>query len=249
MSVSELRSRLGLFRSRLMYYGVPGKRHRLMTFYREFMAPGDLCFDIGAHVGDRVAAWRALGARVVALEPQPQCMALLQRWYGADPGVVLLAEAAGRRSGNAVLQMSELTPTVSTLSATWRREVSAGVRFSRVRWQRELAVRVTTLAELIGRFGRPVFCKVDVEGYEGEVLAGLDTPLAAMSFEYIPASVGPALSALERLTALGDYEFNYSQGESLKWGWRQWLPADRIRRWLLSLPANGASGDIYARHR
>lgn len=249
MSVFELRSRLGLARSLLMYYGVPGKRHRLKTFYREFMAPGDLCFDIGAHVGDRLAAWRALGARVVALEPQPQCMALLRRWYGADPGVILLAEAAGGRSGTAVLQMSELTPTVSTLSADWRREVGASRRFSRVRWQREQTVRVTTLAELVARFGRPVFCKVDVEGYEGEVLAGLDTPLAALSFEYIPAAPRPALSALARVTELGDYEFNCSEGESLKWRWRQWLPADRVRRWLLSLPAEAASGDIYARRR
>ena len=39
--------------------------------YGQFVRPGDLVFDVGAHVGDRIAAFRRLGARVVAVEPQP----------------------------------------------------------------------------------------------------------------------------------------------------------------------------------
>ncbi len=65
------------------------------ALYRRFVRPDDLVFDIGAHVGDRVAAFRRLGARVVALEPQPGPMRALRLLHGRDPGVVLMAAAAG----------------------------------------------------------------------------------------------------------------------------------------------------------
>ena len=41
------------------------------ALYARFLRAGDLAFDIGAHVGDRISSFRRLGARVVALEPQP----------------------------------------------------------------------------------------------------------------------------------------------------------------------------------
>jgi hypothetical protein len=63
---------LGLLRSVLMYHGIPFRRRRLSQFYARFIRPGDLCFDIGAHVGSRLGAWLPLGARIVAVEPQPE---------------------------------------------------------------------------------------------------------------------------------------------------------------------------------
>ena len=52
--------------------------------YGHFVRPGDLVFDIGAHVGDRVASFRRLGARVVAVEPQPAMVRALRLLYGRD---------------------------------------------------------------------------------------------------------------------------------------------------------------------
>ena len=57
----------GLLRSVLMYHGIPFRRRRLTQFYAQFIQPGDLCFDIGAHVGSRLRAWTPLGARIVAV--------------------------------------------------------------------------------------------------------------------------------------------------------------------------------------
>ena len=53
------------------------------ALYRRFVGPGDLAFDIGSHVGDRIGAFRRLGARVIALEPQPDCVRVLVRPSGA----------------------------------------------------------------------------------------------------------------------------------------------------------------------
>ncbi len=58
-------------RSVVTYHGDPEKRAAMDALYGRFVRPGGLAFDIGSHVGDRVASFRRLGARVVALEPQP----------------------------------------------------------------------------------------------------------------------------------------------------------------------------------
>jgi hypothetical protein len=55
----------------LRTYYAPGRAAVLDGFFARFLKPGDLAFDIGAHVGDRTAAFRRLGARAVAVEPQP----------------------------------------------------------------------------------------------------------------------------------------------------------------------------------
>ena len=88
--------RLGLWRSVLMYHAIPLRRRRLTRFYAQFIRPGDLCFDIGAHVGSRLRAWTPLGARILAVEPQPECMALLRRWYGDLAHITLIEQAVGR---------------------------------------------------------------------------------------------------------------------------------------------------------
>lgn len=245
-ALSRLRRQLGLWRSRLMYYGPRAPRRRLADFYAQFIRPGDLCFDIGAHVGNRVQAWRRLEARVVAVEPQPQCMALLRRWFGTDPQVVLLEMGAGAQPGQAELYISELTPTLSTMSASWRDSITQAQGFGDARWQQGQLVPVTTLDALIAEHGVPAFCKIDVEGSELAVLQGLSQPLPALSFECIPAARALSLACLARLQALGDYEFNWSWGEEAKLAYQDWCRYPDIEAHVQALSC-ARSGDIYAR--
>src|SRR5579883_3168360 len=107
-----LRRGYGLARSAVIYHGNPVKRRRARAFYRAFVRAGDLCFDIGAHLGDRTGHFLALGARVVAVEPQPGPLAVLRRLYGRDPRVLLVAEAVGASSGWAELAIDPANPTV-----------------------------------------------------------------------------------------------------------------------------------------
>ena len=69
--LDALRTVRGVVRSLRIYYGDRQHGPAMDQLYREFVKPGDLVFDIGAHVGDRIAAFRRLEARVIALEPQP----------------------------------------------------------------------------------------------------------------------------------------------------------------------------------
>ncbi|MGD9525363.1 FkbM family methyltransferase [Pseudonocardia sp.] len=247
MTAALARAR-GIARSLAMYRAIPGRRRRMVGFYARFLGPGDLAFDVGAHVGSRVGAWRKLGARVVALEPQPDCLRVLRLLHGRDGGVVIDPRAVGASPGRATLGMSSANPTVSSMSAEWIESVTAAdSRFSTVRWDRSIDVEVTTLDALIAEHGEPAFCKIDVEGFEADVLAGLSRPLRALSFEYLPFAHDAALAALDQVERLGEYRFTYSPVETMRFASERWLTRDELLALLERHRPLGRSGDVYAR--
>ena len=243
-TLAELR---GLARSLAIYRGTLFRRPARRSFYRDFVQPGDLCFDVGAHVGNHLSAWLAIGARVVAVEPQPQFTGLLRRLYRDEPRVALIEAALGAEAGEATLYVSDRTPTVTTLSTDWIVSVAEAPGFQKVTWDRTITVPVTTLDSLISQHGVPAFCKIDVEGLESAVLRGLSRPLAALSFEYVPAARGIAHACLDRLAELGAYRFNVSIGESMRFVFPDWQDLSKLRVWLDGLDASDRSGDVYCR--
>jgi FkbM family methyltransferase len=244
--VSGVARALGIARSLAMYYGIPLRARRLRRFYAQFVTRGSLCVDVGAHAGNRVRSWLALGARVVAVEPQPDFVRLLRALYGRNPRVAIVPAALGREAGSGTLLVSERHPTVTTMSQRWVDDVSADPRFGTVRWDGAERVEVLTLQSLIARHGTPRFVKIDVECYEAEVLAGLETAVPSLSFEYLPAARTVALECVDRLAALGDYRYNWSIGESHRLAAAEWIDGAALRDFVARLPADAPSGDVYA---
>lgn len=247
--IGFLRRTIGLLRS-LVHYWRPGRQKGLRRMYAPFVVPGELVFDVGAHLGDRTAAFSALGGRVVALEPQPDLVSWLGLLVGRRPGVSIVAEAVGREPGMAHLAVSDATPTLSTLANGWReRIVRENPTFRGARWNRFVEVPVTTLDALIDRYGEPSFCKIDVEGHEAEVLAGLSRPLEALSVEFVRGSLDVAVDCVRRIDSLGDYEFNAILGEGRSYALASWTDADGMLTWLAGGAGAASSGDLYARRK
>lgn len=230
-----------------MYYTIPGRAPAWRRFYRGFLSPGDLAFDVGAHVGNRTAAMLAVGARVVAVEPQPLMAATLQSLHGRRPGFHLVSKAVGERAGAMEMLVSTRTPTVSTLSSDWVGEVTRAKSFSRIDWDQRVSVEVTTLDALIGEFGVPAFCKLDIEGFELEALRGLTQPLRSISFEYLPPTKEKTFACIEWLLELGDYSFNVVRAEYPRFALPGWVDGVALRDWLKARDLNDRSGEVYAR--
>jgi FkbM family methyltransferase len=244
--LADLRAARGVFRSLRIYYGDRRRRAAMDRLYRRFVDPGDLVFDIGAHVGDRVGAFRRLGARVVAVEPQPLLAKTLRWLYGRDRFVTIEPAAVGRREGELLLRVNPDNPTVTTASEDFIRAATAASGWKNERWTQRVAVPVTTLDALIARYGTPAFIKIDVEGYEAEALEGLTRAVAALSFEFTTIQRDIAKTCVERCAALGFPRFNAAIGESQTLVFDDWRKSDDIATFLAELPAAANSGDIYA---
>jgi FkbM family methyltransferase len=246
--VSRFARAAGVARSLAIYHGIPLRQRRLREHYRQFVKRGDLVFDIGAHAGNRVRAFAALGCRVVAAEPQPDFARLLRLMFRRRRQVVVVEEAVGESAGQTRLSISERTPTVTSAADAWRAARSREPGFAGVRWNRSVDVQMTTLDLLIGRFGVPAFVKIDAEGSEVSVLAGLTRAVESLSFEYLPGALDEVAACAARLSALGEYRFNRSAGESYRLVEDRWLTGAELVERLRALDLR-ESGDIYARQQ
>jgi FkbM family methyltransferase len=242
----RLKAARGVIRSLRIYYGDRTRRAALDRLYGRFVAPGDLVFDVGAHVGDRVAAFRRLGARVIAVEPQPPLARTLRLLYGRDTAVTVVEAAVGSAEGSVELKLNLQNPTVSTVSATFIEAAQGAPGWEGQRWERSITVSATTLDALIARHGTPRFIKIDVEGLEYEVLCGLFRPVQALSFEFTTIQREVALACVERCAALGYERFNACLGESATFVHGRCVSRAEIVQWLESLPHDSNSGDVYA---
>jgi FkbM family methyltransferase len=231
-------------------------KHR-QQFFASLLSPDALCFDIGANHGEFTAAFLSLGARrVVAIEPQPDVAKFVIEAFPNEIGtgrLIVRAEAVGAEKGIAKLfPAADSGKSMSTLSSTFV-EIS---RANGEAWNEAAAteVSVVTLDALIDEFGVPDFLKIDVEGFEAQVLQGLSQPISALSFEYNtqPGLIEVAEECVNYIGGLGPYEFNY-QGEkagetSLQFD--RWVsPGVMLYTLRHDLARSKMFGDIFARKR
>jgi FkbM family methyltransferase len=243
--LGKLRTARGVMRSLGVYYGPRSRSAEKDRLYAQFVKTGDLVFDVGAHVGDRVASFRRLGARVVAIEPQPALVFTLKALYGRDRDVTIEGKAVGRSPGTLTMQINVDNPTVSTASGAFIDAARGAAGWEGQVWEKTIVVPLTTLDALIEAHGIPAFVKIDVEGFEAEALAGMTRPVAALSFEFTTIQREVAQICIARCAALGFRRYNAAIGESQELG--EWRSAQEIARWLWELPHAANSGDIYAR--
>jgi FkbM family methyltransferase len=213
-------------------------------FYSSFLSAGDLVFDVGANIGNRVESFLKIQCKVVAVEPQTACVSTLREKFGNRINI----EQAGLGGSDGEMEMFIADEsTISTLSIDFI-ERTKDNKFKRNKWEKKEKIRITTMDALIQKYGQPAFCKIDVEGFESEVLKGLSTPIDKLSFEFnVPEMNDNLIRSLELLNALSaDYRYNYSLGESMVYELGSWKDyAAFISHVKLPAFAKNDFGDIY----
>jgi FkbM family methyltransferase len=216
-----------------------------VAFYSGFISSRDLCFDIGANYGNRTEIFLRNGAKVIALEPQESCYSYLQKKYGRK--AVVIKKGAGSKNEILDFYINEKSSQVSTFSKAWINEFKH-TRFAGSEWNKVEKVDVVTLDSLITDYGHPQFIKIDVEGFEYEVLKGLTKPFKYLSFEYAVPERSEALNSCLAYLA-GTYKgvfANFAKGENTFLELKNWLPINEMIKFVKEEEfISSYAGDIY----
>jgi FkbM family methyltransferase len=217
----------------------------MLRFYSQFIPAQALCFDVGANIGNRVKIFLALNADVIAIEPQTECVGILNKVFGKNRQLKIIQTALGDREGEAEIMISD-SSTISSMSPEWINAVKTSGRFAEFVWDQKKKVPLTTLDKLIDQYGTPAFIKIDVEGFEYQVLSGLTRPVSMLSLEYVPEIIELTYKCIDYLHHLGNIELNYTIGETMQLVLEKWTTPDEMKR-LLSSISNRSElfGDVY----
>jgi FkbM family methyltransferase len=212
------------------------QRWRELEFYSSLLKPNALCFDVGANLGQKSEIFLACGARVIAIEPNPKCQPTLWFQFGRNPRCELVYAAVGEAEGTVEL-FTHSSDSTASVNPNWDREV-----FGFKREIESVEVPMTTLDSLISRYGCPDFVKIDVEGFETQVIKGLSTKVALLSFEYHAKEIERASKCLSMLEQMGKISVRASDMHC-KWLGPETESADCLRL----IQSMNARGDLFVR--
>lgn len=218
------------------------ERRRLCKLYAPFISSRDLVFDIGAHKGDITTIFLQCGARVIAVEPQPDCVALLQQRFSENERVVIVPKGVGHKEGVLPLAICSSDTPIASFSQAWKKKL-----YKERVWDKEICVPVTTLNHLIKEYGKPAFCKIDVEGFEHDVFQGLTSSLPFLCFEFHREVLADTEKCMQRLLELGNAEFNYTLYSDHRLALPLWVTKEEALQQLNSIDDPHLCGDIFVK--
>jgi FkbM family methyltransferase len=218
-------------------------RKNQIRFYRELLTgfrTGDLIFDIGANVGEKVSIFMQLGAKVVAVEPDDRNVEILRgkfiKYRLSPKPVFIVGKAASEKITFRTMWIDSPGSALNTLSQKWVETLRTDKRrfdntLDVLDFAEKKNVETTTLERLTVEYGSPFFVKIDVEGHELSVLKGLRRPVPYLSFEInLPEFRQEGLECLDVLRGLSsEGEFNYASDINCGLARRQWGGFEEIR--------------------
>jgi FkbM family methyltransferase len=250
--VEEILWVTGLHGAARSLYRVTKGRHRtalyhsIVDFYRNLLSPGALVFDVGANVGMLSEVFAALQCRVVALEPNADCVRHIQISY-AGAGIETIQAAVGPKNGLAVLNLSDKRDDISSLSQEWIGAIEQKHTEYKGLWSKQVTVPVITLDSLIERYGIPQFIKIDVEGFEEFVLDGLSAQPLLLSFEFNAAYRDAAIRCLDKHLFGEESAFNFTIGDPVRFELSQWVSQKDLKGRISAIDDRDLHGDIFVK--
>ena len=220
-------------------------KEKRKLFYSNFVKEGDLCFDIGANMGNRTDIFLSLGAKVIAVEPQDECVEFLKRKYRDK--IIIEQKGVGAEPS-----IKDFYICDASVLSTFSDEFKSGAVWEGGDYKlKEIRkIEIITLDSLISKYGLPSFVKIDVEGFEPEVMKGLSQKTKIMSFEYATGGSSKIFETCINLLLQisDDIIFNFSIGESMKLFSEEWYDKDHFMNIINSEEFIKTNfGDIYVK--
>jgi FkbM family methyltransferase len=211
-------------------------KYRIQQLHKFVGCRRFLAFDVGANIGQFTAPLLKLGARVVAVEPDPNAAAILRIRFWARWRITIEQFAISDQAGTANFYQQHPGSQRNTLQANEILSVGGASQI--------LQVKLITLSKLIEKHGVPFFLKIDVEGHEFAVLTGLQAAVPRIMFECnTPAALQDGIRCVQRLHALSpNYVFALAEAGSVAPS--AWFSQEELAR---QLEGTSRPVDIFAR--
>ena len=203
-------------------------------FYHQLIrdAGAGLVIDVGANAGEKAIIFAEVADRVLCVEPSPAAVRALQARFAGSGKITIVGKGAGAQPGSLPFHMFDDDDCYNTFSSKWAASLSApdGSSTQAKKVTSIVEVPVVTLDALIEELGVPSYIKIDVEGFELEVLKGLSRSVRLVSIECnLPQFTQETLDCIARLGELQrDAVFNYCTSEPpVELASKRWLsPAE-----------------------
>lgn len=216
-------------------------KFQLKNFYRNLIVERNLCFDIGANVGSKSKTMLSLGARVIAFEPQSSCVKSLEKIKSKR----FQFFSFGVGSKNEIMELNLANHSeVATLS----QQFIDFFETETVRWSEKESVEVKTLDSLIVQYGVPNFCKIDVEGFEWQILSALNYSIPIIEFEFTSGFI-PETQKIINLFKAENSKFNFTLNEKPRFECENWISASELLEIINFLPREKLHGNIFVKSK
>jgi FkbM family methyltransferase len=208
------------------------QRKKLKKLYSFFVQKGDLVFDIGANIGEHSKIFGSLGTKVIAIEPTRELNKKIRK---NSPRAIIINKGVGSKK--------EFTKFKKFKDSGHNTFYKDNPKLSEQKFVGTEEIEIITLSKLMNDFGIPKFIKIDVEGFEWEVIQTLDKPVKYISFEFTQSIFEVAKECIDFLEKKG-YEFNWTYSIFNRLIERKWLNSENLKK---RINKNNLFGMIYAR--
>lgn len=210
------------------------KKRKYINFYKKIVGNADLAFVFGEQTGHLSEVLTNIGVKTVLIQPVQSFFEFLSTKFSKQDKVVLLKEDVGAIQTeffyNGVYE-KEILPFSSNLSAE----------------DNQAYIKITTFDELIERHGMPALCYIKGEGYENELLKGLNVSPLYIIFSFYSFTQEKTAENIRRILTLGNYEFNWTAEDKLSYISNEWMSAKELHQSMFKFSDEPFSGDVFAR--